>query len=250
MVIMSKIQRLLEEVDAPVKKAEDMRQLILLLSVKKNLSEFIRYFESLKLKKATTQGVQRRSDDARHAEAIREAMFELNFFRQCCSYGEKQGKDKKEFNFATPGNLNTLISHPFGDKAKAEWQKLFRSANDKRVVERTQRAHAVDVEASDDVKSPDSGESEAMESNIDPVCGPVQSIDDVKSSDSGSGESSAEMIIDPFFGPVKAKADPGVCGFRNLQNSCYMNAVLQCLAHLDPMRRALMENFDANKLNL
>lgn len=155
------------------------------------------------------------SETARHAEAMREAMFDVNFFRQCCSYGEKQGNNKKEFNFATPGHLNTLMTHPFEKEAKIVWQKLFRCVNDKRTIAR-------------DVGKEDCDKSEAK----------------------GSNAKCEKMEIDDFFGPVQAKAERGVCGFRNIKYSCYMNALLQCLAHLEPMRRALMEDFDANKLNL
>lgn len=119
-------------------------------------------------------------------------------------------------------------------------QKLFRCVNDKRAIERDQPAQAVDVDVTDDDVG--SGKSEAKKTKINPICKPVKATDDeVKAK---------KMEIDAFFGSVKTKAERCVYGFRNIKNSWYMNAVLQCLAHLDPMRQALMENFDANKLNL
>lgn len=212
-VIMSEIQRLLHKVNAPIVKAEDMRRLITLLNEQKHLDEFMQFFDSLKGKKTK---VSRRGKMSKHAEAIREAMFELKFFHQHCCYGQSN----KEFNFSTPdSNLNKLITYPFGDDAETVWKSLFGCVKDKRAVERA-------------------------------VEGAVEKHQPAEIVDLTGDKSEAKKELDPFFGPDESKADPGTCGFRNLMNSCYLNAVLQCLAHLDLMRQAFVDNFEHYQLNL
>lgn len=57
--------------------------------------------------------------------------------------------------------------------------------------------------------------------------------------------------FDPFFGPSGGRSESGVCGMRNFTGHiCFLNAVIQCLAHINAMRDAFVSNFEVQQLNL
>lgn len=200
-----------------------MRHLVALLAEEEHLTAFQGFFDSFRSVKPT---IQRRTPFAKQAEAFRERMFDIEFFRQCCSYGERRAMAKAEFNFATRGPLNKLISHPFGDDAPRVWRLIFESNKDKRVCMKSQPDEVVEKVVANKRKT----------TEIDTSSNSAKRMNVSKS--------------DPFFGPVEANAEPGECGMFNFGRSCFLNAVLQCLAHIDGMREAFVENFGTQQLNL
>lgn len=209
------VDAILHEVDAPIKNPSDGRKLVELLRDEDNMKQMKAYVDSLKKTKTV---IKRHSSNARHAEAMKESLFEEQFFRTHCAFGERRGKEPAEFNFATTGTLKELMTHPFGEDAEGVWKIIFHHETRAAVVKRR--------ENSTQRRKIEEEQSEAAK-KIKLVSSP----------------------FDKFFSPVLASVEPGMCGFTNLGVSCYLNAILQCLGHIDPFRAAFDENFKPNELN-
>lgn len=232
-VSVHKVNALLRSINAPIDNAVDMRYLVALLAEEENLTAFQGFFDSLRGCKPV---IQRRSPFAKQAEVFRERMFEIDFFRACCSYGERRVMAKAEFNFATPGPLNALISHPFGDDAESVWKSIFECVvRIKGVTSEKRKSEEVTGENIGNLTK------KAV----------IEAEDAVKVWGNSAKKATEISTFDSYFGPSGGRSEPGVCGMRNFTGSiCFLNAVLQCLAHINAMRDAFAANFGAQQLNL
>lgn len=76
------------------------------------------------LEKAETK-IKRHSKQTRHAEAIKERLFQEKFFRSHCAYEERRGKEPAEFNFSATGPLKELLCHPLARMLRLFGKKYF-----------------------------------------------------------------------------------------------------------------------------